>query len=585
MTLTRHAQLVQSAVKRTSAHHLLPGQLNRSRYSSSAAYPERIAVVGGGISGLASAYFISKEFPKSKITIYEASNRLGGWIQSKHVDVPNGNVLFEAGPRTLRVAKNAAPTIHLIEELGLINDVIFTSKTSPAAQNRYIFYPDRLQKLPNKETGLLELLKLFSSGLLDGVLPSLLEFSRPQRPSNVDDETVESFLSRRFDKRVAQNLFSAVFHGIYAGDIKNLSAKTLLPLFWELERSHKSILRGFAAARNSAEAEKYQDFMTFQSPYDAAMERAMAEELKIPKDQDFAAKLKEASTFGFRGGMGQLIQHLEKALRANKNISIKLNQPVDHHQHMRALKGMDGDRVVLGTLQDKDQSIEPHSNAVAEKSDLVILSTIPKGFVVDDFATVMTVNLYYPNPDLLPVRGFGYLIPQSVAFHENPERALGVIFDSDAITGQDTVRGTKVTVMLGGHYWRDWQHYPTEEEGTTMARSLLERHLGIKETPVASYASLNRDCIPQYTPLYEERMRQYANTYLLEPYDGRVRIVGNQVNGVGINDCIQGAWFLALKLRGNGWKEKQRTGAERFFDNRPWQVVPVNRNHNNGSSA
>lgn len=64
--------------------------------------PKNIAILGGGITGLASAYYLSKELPSASITLYEASDRMGGWLQSKHVNVGNGKIVFEQGPRTLR---------------------------------------------------------------------------------------------------------------------------------------------------------------------------------------------------------------------------------------------------------------------------------------------------------------------------------------------------------------------------------------------------------------------------------------------------------------------------------------------------
>jgi len=74
-------------------------------YASDASSPSRcthnIAVVGGGITGLATAYYLSKK-QDVNVTLYEVSDRLGGWIQTKQVDVPGGKVLFEQGPRTLR---------------------------------------------------------------------------------------------------------------------------------------------------------------------------------------------------------------------------------------------------------------------------------------------------------------------------------------------------------------------------------------------------------------------------------------------------------------------------------------------------
>jgi len=72
-----------------------------ARDASSEAYRQRIAVIGGGITGLTAAYCLSKRQDIS-VTLYEGSDRLGGWIHSKHVDVPGGRVLFELGPRTLR---------------------------------------------------------------------------------------------------------------------------------------------------------------------------------------------------------------------------------------------------------------------------------------------------------------------------------------------------------------------------------------------------------------------------------------------------------------------------------------------------
>lgn len=63
---------------------------------------QEIAVLGGGITGLATAYYLSRELPKAKITLYEGSERVGGWLKTKHVDVGDGTVAFEQGPRSLR---------------------------------------------------------------------------------------------------------------------------------------------------------------------------------------------------------------------------------------------------------------------------------------------------------------------------------------------------------------------------------------------------------------------------------------------------------------------------------------------------
>lgn len=74
-----------------------------------------IAILGGGITGLATAYFITQQLPRAKVTVYEAGERIGGWLESRRVEVEGGgNVLFEAGPRTLRPAQNGVLAARLV---------------------------------------------------------------------------------------------------------------------------------------------------------------------------------------------------------------------------------------------------------------------------------------------------------------------------------------------------------------------------------------------------------------------------------------------------------------------------------------
>lgn len=61
-----------------------------------------IAILGGGITGLVSAYCFSNSHPQAKITVFDAAPRLGGWLHSTSIDVGTGNVVFEQGPRNLR---------------------------------------------------------------------------------------------------------------------------------------------------------------------------------------------------------------------------------------------------------------------------------------------------------------------------------------------------------------------------------------------------------------------------------------------------------------------------------------------------
>lgn len=165
--------------------------------------------------------------------------------------------------------------------------------------------------------------------------------------------------------------------------------------------------------------------------------------------------------------------------------------------------------------------------------------------------TVMVVNLWYPNPDLLPVEGFGYLIPRSIPAVQNPEFGLGVLFASSSSTGlsplpphdivsQDTAPGTKLTVMLGGHYWDGWKEtdYPNHESAVRMARAMLGRHLGITDAPAVARSRLQKDAIPQYTVGHLDRMYSLSDAVRLE-FKHRLGLAGNWYNGVGVGDCVR----------------------------------------------
>ena len=179
----------------------------------------------------------------------------------------------------------------------------------------------------------------------------------------------------------------------------------------------------------------------------------------------------------------------------------------------------------------------------------------------------MVVNLFFSNPSILPVHGFGYLLPRSIPFEQNPERALGIVFDSDASLGQDDASGTKVTVMLGGHWWDDFEVYPDEDEGASMAKAILKRHLGVDEEPRAVRVSIQSNCIPQYRVGHDDRMA--AASQMLEGWKGRLRVAGNSYTGVGLNDCVRAARDIVKGLV-DGTK---RTGLEAFVGGKKWSWV------------
>mgnify|MGYP004533972803 CR=1 FL=1 len=168
-----------------------------------------------------------------------------------------------------------------------------------------------------------DLFSLWQSGILAGFLGLVREPWKPQRSASLTDETVGSFLARRVDKRIADNIISAVFHGIYAGDIWQLSAKTLLSMAWQLEGRYGAALGGFVRMQSE---DPDMNSQVMAHPYDVDVARAIQDEIDM--SLDLAQNLKDASVFSFKDGLQTLVRGLQTAMEKTGNIEIRPNSPV-----------------------------------------------------------------------------------------------------------------------------------------------------------------------------------------------------------------------------------------------------------------
>ncbi|KJY01376.1 protoporphyrinogen oxidase like protein [Zymoseptoria brevis] len=569
-------------------------------YSAEAAPSHDVAVLGGGITGLAAAHYLTREHPRAKVTLYEASDRVGGWVSSKRADVHDGTVLFEGGPRTLRPNGNGVLAASLMQELDLTKDAIFTQKSSPAAQNRFVYYPDHIVRMPHPSAGLFNNLwslmtePVFATALKSG----FMEAFKNGRDGSIQDESIADFFSRRLSPTMVDRILSAVIHGIYAGDVNKLSAKSLFPNQWRHEAKYDSLIKGVIQERAEG---------TMVTKREADFLQAMK---VFEWDPLLKATLKDNSVFTFTDGLQMLPDRLHLKLFEDGRVEFKTGSPVESIVQSQGNSGIQV--TTKGSTESKTHThvisaLSPeHLNKVCRHGSASsrLIESIPT-------VTVMTVSMYFRTPDLHEP-GFGYLIPQATPFENNPERALGVVFDTayspgssdvdparwhvdadqlrqareqgrlinvndfawynmpDVPNMQDHVksRGTKVTVMLGGHWWDGWPAFPDEEEGVTMARAVLERHLGIKEAPEAWQVNLQADCIPQYTVGHETRLKK-AHNNIWQEYKGRLRVAGNWMSGVGVNDCLRSAYEVARNLSKDG------TGLEHVGEAPTLRMKPV----------
>ncbi len=163
-------------------------------------------------------------------------------------------------------------------------------------------------RLPGPGSSLLGVLfSCISEPVFKGVFPSLLtEPHIPPRPDHLLDESVASFLSRRLGSSlVADNIVSAVFHGIYAGDIYQLSARSLLARAWQFERRYGSLFNAFWSQARGR-------LLVPISREDVAL---------CKETRKFT--MKDASTFTFMGGIGELANTILAKLEDNPNVEIR----------------------------------------------------------------------------------------------------------------------------------------------------------------------------------------------------------------------------------------------------------------------
>jgi protoporphyrinogen/coproporphyrinogen III oxidase len=488
-------------------------------------------------------------------------------------------------------------------QLNMADDVVPTSARSPAALNRYIYYPDHLVRMPGPQPDVnlstriaTTIMNFLREPVFKGAIRGIFrELAVDPRPESMQDESVGDFVSRRFGRPIADNLVSALLHGIYAGDLYKLSARSILPLFWHLERiSESGIVSTLMEQMWKGESLLPYDDIEFTLQSDQIMDMSKDHVMAV------AEKLEGSSVYTFKNGLAQLAGNIETGLQKSKNVEIwQMNAELAFDSRKKRFRITDADREETFAARKSQEydyviaTISPPqlSNALIAR-DQTTLGPLASPLAemhsrlqtCAQTVNVMVVNLFYRDPNLVPVRGFGYLIPRSIPIEQNPERALGVIFGSETsggsastppessqgTTDQDSAPGTKLTVMIGGHWWSSWRpsDIPDEQSAVEMAKAVLSRHLNITATPLVAKARMQWKAIPQYEVGHHDRMARLHHD-LRREYEGRLKVAGSAYHGVGVNDCIKAARKATFDIR-EGLDE--RTGLESFAKEMRWAV-------------
>lgn len=461
------------------------------------------AILGGGISGLSAAYYALENPKLGSIVLYEATNRLGGWVWTKKS--PNGGI-FEQGPRTIRPHGDAGKnTLKLIDALKLDHKIVSIPVNHPAAMNRLIYIDKKLHILPISLKPLFRTCPPFKRPLFKAI------WSELNTPSiTLKDESVYDFIERRVGKDIADNIISPIICGICAGDAKQISVNFLMPKLFQAEQKHGSIFKGLLKERMMQNSRKTK-IATPKDPLDMdSVERAGKEKWAI---------------WTLEGGLEQLPQKLADNLNS-RDVSINMEsecRELTFHSDCVEIKSSGEtkkfDRII--------SSLPARNLAALVKKQHPDLASELEGIPT---VTVGIVNLEFPR-EILVEDAFGFLVPPQEGLP-----ILGTIFDSCVSPQENAV----FTVMLGGAWFEEYfGTNPSEEHLLKVALEQLRTILNIVIPPIGSNVSILRNCIPQYIVGHQERKNRIQN--YIEEHKIPLGLCGSSYEGVGVNDVILSA--------------------------------------------
>lgn len=449
----------------------------------------RVAVIGGGISGLAAAYRLRRAGHDA--VVLEAEDRPGGKIRSERAD----GWLVEHGPNGFLDSRLAV--VRLARDVGL------SSRLCPAddaAESRYLFVDGALRPIPTSPPAFL------ASDVLSarGKLRLLREPLVPPRKA-FGDESVLSFATRRVGAEAAEKLIDPLVTGIYAADVARLSLPAAFPRLRALEAEHGGLVRGMVAR--------------------------MVGRLRGEGPSSGGPGGPGGRLTSFPGGMGELIEALMRTLDP---AAVQLGRPVQRLERagrrwtVHAAGGepltVDG-LVVAAPSPVAAKLLGPHAPAVVEP-----LSAIP-------YAPAAVVALGYRTIDLpRPLDGFGFLVPS-----RERRDILGVLWSSTIFRGRAPGGHALLRCIVGGRHRPDLLALDDETLLATVRRDLAAMLGG--ELPAPRFTRLVRwpEAIPQYELGHLDR--KAAAEAAVAPLPGVV-LAGNALYGVSLADCAERAEAL-----------------------------------------
>jgi oxygen-dependent protoporphyrinogen oxidase len=448
---------------------------------------KRIAIVGGGISGLAAAFALEERRRAGealKFAVYESSPRFGGVLFTEQVE----GCLIEAGPDSFLTEKPWAAD--LCRRLGIEDQLI---GSNDADRKTYILVKGKLVPMPDG------LMFMVPTQLSPAILSSLFspatklrvarEWWYPARVSN-GDESVAALVERHYGAEMVDRLADPLLAGVYGGEAAQLSVRAVLPRFVEMESKYGSLGRGMLAARKNVKR-------------------------SLPAPSIFSS---------LKGGMQQLGEALVARLPAE---ALRANSPV------QAVQRQDRGWVVsAGYASDQFDAVIVATPASAAAVLLEIASAeLASELRAISYSSSVTVALGFDqNVRVALPPGFGFLVPR-----REGKRLLAATFVHNKFPHRAPKDRALLRCFLGGS--RDEQVLQlTDENILSIVRDELRQILGVKSDPLFTRLYRWRGAMAQYTVGHLERLDRIEG--LVKPLPG-LALAGNAYRGIGVPDCIR----------------------------------------------
>jgi len=437
-----------------------------------------MAIVGAGISGLACAYFLQKKgFPA---LLLEKKERAGGVIQTEVRD----GFLFELGPQSFL----GTPAVRsLCDDLGLGGQLV----QADSSARRYVLSGGRLHRLPMGPPALIR------TGLLSPKAKWLL-FTEPFRSTQPpeSDETVASFVRRKFGETVLENLAAPFVSGVYAGDPEQLSLRSAFPMIFEWEKQFGSVVGGALRSGPKRNGPR---------PALCSFRKGLA-----TLTDALAAKLGDTCRLGV------------------ENLSITRAAQAGNRGWMISLRRGAGPENVL---------VDGIVFATPTQASATLLADLAAGmsralFQIRYAPIVLAVMGYRREQIAHPVNGFGFLVGA-----KEQRQVLGTVWNSSLFPERAPSGMVCMTTFLGGA-----MHPEVSSLGDSRICEIVGKELGeilgVRGKPVTQVVHRQERAIPQYNVGHSEVLAEL--NALTKELPG-VFLTGNYLRGPSIGACIEEA--------------------------------------------